>query len=172
MKPPTSKELKSPLLWLAQAHAMAEAAKIVLLNEPELSHLPDSVKGVCDCQYCAVGLMLTGYSLEIALKAMLILKKGIDVYVSEEKKFKHHRLEELADIVPGLSKKDKAILRTLTHFVMWAGRYPDPGSGREENTEEIFSVSEKYQISANDVFKLSAQIMGYSQHLIGSENER
>lgn len=92
-KPPTSDDLKSPVLWLTQAHAMSEAARIVLQNQPELAHLPNSVRGVCDCQYCAVGLMLVGYSLEICLKAMLIMKKGIGVYTSEEKKHRHHRLD-------------------------------------------------------------------------------
>lgn len=168
-KPPTSEDLKSPVLWLTQAYAMAETARIVILNEPELGHLPDFVKGVCDSQYCAVGLMLVGYSLEICLKAMLIIKKGISVYTAEEKKYKHHRLEQLAEFVPGLNSKDKAILRTLTHFVMWAGRYPDPGSGREDNTEEIFSLSEKYQVSANDLFKLSAQIMRHVQQVAGNK---
>jgi len=167
-KPPTSDDLKSPVLWLTQAHAMSEAARIVLQNQPELAHLPNSVRGVCDCQYCAVGLMLVGYSLEICLKAMLIMKKGIGVYTSEEKKHRHHRLEELAEFVPGLNAKDKVILQTLTHFVTWAGRYPDPGSGREDNAEEIFALSEKHQVAASDLFNLAARVMRYSQQIAGS----
>lgn len=59
-KPPTSEDLKSPILWMTQAHAMAEAAQIVLRNKPELGPLPIFVKGVCDCLYCVVGLMLVG----------------------------------------------------------------------------------------------------------------
>ncbi len=55
---------------------------------------------------------------------------------------------------------------------MWAGRYPDPGSGREDNTEEIFSLSEKYQVSANDLFKLSAQIMRHVQQVAGNKESR
>ncbi len=164
-KPPTSDDLKSPVLWLSQAHAMTEAARIVPKNQPEMSHLPNFVRGVCDCQYCAVGLMLVGYSIEICLKAMLIMKKGIGVYKSEEKNFQHHRLEKLAKFVPDLSDKDKAILKILTHFVMWAGRYPDPGSGRETNAEEIFELSEKHEIAAKDLFKLAARVMGYSKQV-------
>lgn len=165
-KPPTSDDLKSPVLWLTQAHAMAEAARIVIQNKPDLKLLPVSVSGVCDCQYCAVGLMLVGYSLEICLKAMLILKKGIDVYMSEEKKYRHHQLEKLSDFIPDLNTKDKVILKILTHFLTWAGRYPDPGSGREDDAEEIFSLSERYQISANELFRLSARVMRYSQQVI------
>lgn len=147
---------------------MTEAARVVIQNTPNLDHLPIYVKGVCDCQYCAVGLMLIGYSLEICLKAMLIMEKGIQVYLDEEKKHKHHNLEKLGELIPDLKTKDKAILRVLSHFVLWAGRYPDPGSGREGKAEEIFTISEKHQISAKELFQLSARIMGYTQRVVDS----
>lgn len=160
------------MLWLTQAHALAEAARTVLQNEPDLGHLPGNVKGVCDCQYCSIGLMLVGYSLEICLKAMLIIKKGISVYTSEENKHRHHRLEQLAEFIPGLNTKDKAILRTLTHFVIWAGRYPDPGSGREANAEDIFNLSEKHQVAAKDLFNLAARVRGYTRQVAESGESR
>ena len=59
----------------------------------------------------------------------------------------------------------KAILRLLTHFFYWAGRYPDPGSGKESKAEEIFTLSEKYKISAKDLFTLSSKIMRHSQNI-------
>lgn len=157
-KPPTSEDLKSPALWLTQAQAMAEAAKIIINNEPPFEHIHPAIRGVCDSQYSAVGLMLVGYSLEICLKAMIIIKKGILEYTAEEKYYKHHRLVELADFIPDLSEKDNAILECLTHFTYWAGRYPDPGSGRIGNAIEIFSISEKYQISAKDIFDTTMRI--------------
>ena len=82
-----------------------------------------------------------------------------------EKKNQHHRLQELANFVPDLSAKDKAILRLLTHFVYWAGRYPDPGSGKESQAEDIFTLSEKHKISAKDLFVLSSKIMKHSQNV-------
>ncbi|MDY6896218.1 MAG: hypothetical protein SVO01_12510 [Thermotogota bacterium] len=164
-KPAKSEDLKTPVLWLSQARALSEAAVSVIQNEPEYKGMPVPFHGACDSQYCAVGLMLVGYSLEICLKAMLIMKNGIDGYISVEKKHRHHRLEELAKIVPDLSEKDKAILKALTHFVYWAGRYPDPGSGRDDDSEEIFNISEKYKISAHDLFKLSSRIMSFSEHI-------
>jgi len=167
-KPPTTEDLKSPVLWLSQAHALSEAALVVIKSTPNLDHLPIHVKGACDCQYCAVGLMLVGYSLEVCLKAMLIMKKGIKGYIEEEKKHKHHDLEKLSELIPDLSAKDKAILRVLSHFVLWAGRYPDPGSGREGKAEEVFTISEKYKISAKELFQLSARIMGYTHRVIDS----
>ncbi len=162
---PTSNDLKSPVLWLTQAHALSEAATVVLRGNPNLEHLPVFTKGVCDSQYCAVGLMLVGYSLEICLKAMLIIQKGVEVYAAEEKNYKHHKLVELSQFIPDLTEKDKATLKLLTHFLYWAGRYPDPGSGREADTEDIFTLSEKYQISASDLFSLAARVMGHAKIL-------
>lgn len=164
-RPPTSQDLKSPVLWLRQAHALSEAATIVLRGEPNLDHLPIFTKGACDSQYCAVGLMLVGYSLEICLKAMLILQKGVDAYTTKEGKQKHHKLEKLSVFIPGLNEKDKAVLKILTHFIVWAGRYPDPGSGRESDAEGIFILSEKHQISASDLFRLAARVVGHARVL-------
>ncbi|MDB5975062.1 MAG: hypothetical protein JWR07_1822 [Nevskia sp.] len=164
-RPPTSDELKSPVLWLTQAHALSEAATTLLRNSPDLQRVPDLLKGVCDCQYCAVVLMLVGYSLEICLKAMLIMQKGVATYTNDEAKHRHHKLEKLSEFVPNLSAKDKAILRTLTQFVMWAGRYPDPGSGREGDAEDIFAVSEKYRVSACELFDLASRVMRYSRQI-------
>lgn len=164
-KPPTTHDLKSPILWLTQAHALSEAATVVLRGNPNLEHLPMFTKGVCDSQYCAVGLMLVGYSLEICLKAMLIIEKGVDAYAAEERKHKHHRLVELSEFIPDLNEKDKAILLLLTHFLLWAGRYPDPGSGREADAEGIFTLCEEHEISARDLFRLAARVVGHAKKL-------
>jgi hypothetical protein len=166
-EPPTSQDLKSPVLWLSHAHALSEAATKVLLGEPNLTHLPILAKGVCHSQYFAVGLMLVGYSLEICLKGMLILHKGIDAYIAEERAHKHHDLVRLAEIVPGLYEKDKATLRLLTYYLVWAGRYPDPGSGREEQFQAIFALSERHQISGKDLFSLAARVMGHVRTVAG-----
>jgi hypothetical protein len=113
--------------------------------------------------------MLVGYSLEICLKAMLILTKGVEAYTSSEKRYLHHRLEELAEFIPDLDAKDKAILRVLTQFTTWAGRYPDPGSGREDNAEAIFALSERHQVAARDLFALAARVMNHSQKLTNGQ---
>lgn len=162
-KPATTEELKNPILWMSQAHALSEAATAVLKKEQDFVVMPKSIRSACDSQYCAVGLMLVGYSLEICLKSMIIIKEGVEGYKTIEKKTRHHRLHDLANFVPNLSKKEMAILRCLTHFVYWAGRYPDPGSGREDEAEEVFEISEKYQISARNLFALSAKVMNYAQ---------
>ena len=168
-KAPKSDDLKSPVLWLSHARAMSEAGTAVIMSEPKFDQMPELFKGVCDSQFCAVGLMLIGYSLEICLKAMLIIKKGITKFTEEEKKHHHHRLEELSMFIPDLSEKDKVILKILTHFVTWAGRYPDPGSGRQSKSEEIFSLSEQSQINAQDLFGLSSRVMSHAKIVTGAE---
>ena len=170
-RPPTAQDLKSPVLWLSQAHALSEAATIVIRSHPNLEQMPVLTRGVCDSQYCAVGLMLVGYSLEVCLKAMLIIRKGIEAFTTEEQRFRHHRLEKLADFVPGLSEKDQAILRLLTDFVMWAGRDPDPGSGREQAADAIFTVSEKYEIAGRDLFDLASRVMRHASSEIDASDQ-
>ena len=147
---PTSEDLKSPVLWLSHAHAMAEAARVLIQGNPNLDPMPPNIRGVSHCQYYAVALMLVGYSLEICLKAMLIIKKGVASYQAEEKEHRHHSLEKLAGFVAGLSSKDEAILKALSHFVRWAGRYPDAGFGKETHAGGIFALSEHFRISSKD----------------------
>lgn len=110
--------------------------------------------------------MLVGYSLEICLKAMLIIKNGITAYQAEEKRHRHHNLGKLASFVPGLTDKDQATLQALSHFVRWAGRYPDPGFGNLSQAEEIFTLSEGNQVSAKELFTLTAKIMAYSNNVV------
>jgi hypothetical protein len=168
---PTSADLKSPILWMCHAHALSEAARVLYSNSPEWESMPDSARGVCDSQYCAVVLMMVGYSLEICLKAMLIMTKGIEAYSSGERRYLHHRLEELADFIPNLNAKDKAILRVLTQFTTWAGRYPDPGPGREDSAEEIFVLSERHQVAGKDLFGLAARVMQHSRHVVDTTTQ-
>ena len=162
---PTKEDLKSPVLWLAQANALSEAARVLVESSPSWQSMPPMVRGVCDCQYSAVALMLVGYSLETCLKAMHILTHGVDAYLEREKEYFHHDLVELATFLPSLSEKDRAILQALTHFTMWAGRYPDPGSRRLGHAAEIFDLSEQHQISGRDLFALAARVMKHVQTL-------
>lgn len=164
-RPPNATDLKSPVLWLTQAHALSEAAANVLQGEPNLDHLPIYTKGVCHCQYHAVALMLVGLSLETCLKAMLIMRDGVDDFMKNEASQKHHRLHELSNFLPWLTVKDKAILECLTHFIYWAGKYPDPGSGRVSDAVAIFELSEKHKICANELFALAARVMGHARQI-------
>ncbi|TQO96790.1 hypothetical protein FLM11_17295 [Vibrio cholerae] len=164
---PTSEDLKNPILWLAHAEALTQAAITLIKTEPKFENMPFEIRAICDSQYCAVTLMLIGYSLEISLKSMMIMSHGISGYIEIEKKHRHHRLHELSQFIPTLNRKEKAILRLLTHFVYWAGRYPDPGSGREDDATEIFELSETYRITGSDLLRLSAKVMQYTKQVVG-----
>jgi hypothetical protein len=165
-KGPSSNDLKSPTLWLSHAHAMSVAATTLLRADPPFDSMPESVRGISHCQYHGIALMLVGYSLEVCLKAMIIIKIGEDAYQAQEKQHRHHRLENLAEFIPELSDKDKAILKGLSHYVRWAGRYPDPGFGKESQADEIFTLAEKHKITAEDIFILSSRIMNYTTEIL------
>lgn len=171
-KPPTSDDLKSPLLWLTQAEAMSQAAYVLVQNEPSFDNIPAEVRGICDSQYCATALMLVGYSLEVCLKAMIILREGVAAYAEAEveRKNQHHNLPDLAGFIDDLSAKDLAILEMLAHFVYWAGRYPDPGIKGIAKHEAIFELAEGHQISARALFTLAAKVMGHTRKLISAED--
>lgn len=164
--PPTISDLKNPVLWLSHAHALSEAAVLLVRKPPNFDSFPQELRTICHSQYHAVALMIVGYSLEVCLKAMILLKLGVDEFTRQERDHFHHKLEELADFIPELSEKDKAILKGLSHFVLWAGRYPDPGSKRVNNAVEVFNLSEKYQISAKDLFGLSSRVMKHVQTVV------
>lgn len=170
-KPPTSDDLKNPVLWLAQAEAMAQAAAVLAKHEPTFDSMPIEVRGICDSQYCAVSLMLVGYSLEVCLKAMLIVRQGVQAYAEAEakRKYKHHDLRELANFIDGLDDKDRAILEMLSHYVYWAGRYPDPGMKSIGKHERIFELSEEHEISAHNLFSLAAKVMSQVRTLTESQ---
>lgn len=165
-KPPTIADLKNPVLWLSHAHALSEAAVQLVRNAPSLENFPAELRSICHSQYHAVALMLVGYSLEVCLKAMTLIQVGADEFIKQEKNNFHHRLEDLSSFIPDLNEKDKAILKGLSHFVVWAGRYPDPGSKRIGNAVDVFNISEKHKISAKDLFALSARIMRHVQTVV------
>lgn len=164
--PPTIADLKNPVLWLSHAHALSEAALHLVKSPPNFDSFPPELRTICHSQYHAVALMLVGYSLEVCLKAMILLRLGIDEFTKQEKDHFHHKLEELSNFIPNLDNKDRAILRGLSHFVAWAGRYPDPGSKRVSNAVDIFEISEKFEISAKDLFSLSTRIMRHVQTVV------
>lgn len=166
-KPPTVADLKNPVLWLSHAHALSEAATHLVRNPPIFESFPPELRTICHSQYHAVALMLVGYSLEVCLKAMILLRLGKGDFIRQEKDHFHHKLDELSNFIPNLGEKDKAILKGLSHFVVWAGRYPDPGSKRINSAVDVFDISEEYKISAKDLFNLSARIMKHVQMVVG-----
>ena len=128
--------------------------------------MPPSVSGICDRQYISVALMLIGYSLETCLKGFAIFKYGAQKYSENEKKYRTHDLVRLAEFLPDLNEKDKVILKVLTSFTVWAGRYPDPGNGNFAKLEAILELSELHEIKAGEIFELANKIMSASKKLV------
>jgi len=54
---------------------------------------------------------------------------------------------------------------------MWAVRYPDPGFEREDNVDKIFTISDKFEISAKDLFSVSARVMKYTSTVIAEHQQ-
>ncbi|MNG04993.1 hypothetical protein D3C84_881630 [compost metagenome] len=98
---------------------------------------------------------------------MILIRLGSNEFTKQEQNHFHHKLEKLADFIPDLSEKDLAILKGLSHYIVWAGRYPDPGSKRINNAVDIFEISENYQISAKELFSLSARVMSHVKSIAG-----
>ena len=86
-----------------------------------------------------------------------------------ERTFRSHDLNALAEFIPDLSEKDRAILTVLTHFVLWAGRYPDPGSKAPAHQEDVFTLSEKHEIAGRDIFHLVGHIMAHIRTLVPND---
>ncbi len=168
-KPPSPEDLKAPMLWLSQAQALTEAAITLIRTVPSFDAMPVEVRGICDSQYCAVALMLVGYSLEVALKGMTIMRLGVDEFMVRERTFRSHDLNALAEFIPDLSEKDRAVLKVLTHFVVWAGRYPDPGTKAHAHQEDVFTLSEKHEIAGRDIFHLAGRIMAHVRTLVPND---
>src|SRR5690606_8386947 len=160
-------DLKNPVLWLSHANALSEAAVCLVRNAPSFSSFPPEMRSICHSQYHAVALMLVGYSLEVCLKAMILLRLGADEFIRQEKKHFHHRWGERSKFVPDLGDNGQAILRGRSHFVVWAGRYPDPGSNRVNDAADVFEISEQHKICAKDLFQLSTKIMQHVQVVVG-----
>lgn len=126
-------------------------AKILIRTVPDFTTMPDSMYAICYRQYLASALMLLGYSVELLFKGLSIQQFGIEAYTKKEKKYFSHRLVWLVGQHIQISSKEHAILECLTHFIYWAGRYPDHGSGEESKLENIFTLSEKNEISMKEL---------------------
>lgn len=94
---------------------------------------------------------------------MLLFKLGSTQFLAEEKKHLHYDLNRLSDFIIELTEKDRAILICLSHFVRWAGRYPDPGARNLESAVDVFKISEQYEIAAKDLFELSSRVMKHTR---------
>jgi len=104
---------------------------------------------------------------------MTILREGVDAYLKREQKRETftHDLVKLADFIPDLTEKDKAILKQFTHFLTWAGRYPDPGFNRMAHADDIHKISEQHEITMGNVVELADRIMKHVQIVLEDKDD-
>lgn len=153
---PTAKDLMEPLLWLSHAKALTESARVLLQGSPN-GDVPEVLREIYSCQYYASVIMQISYSIEACLKALIVLRDGVDSFVRNEHAHKTHNLNKLSEHFTKTTKKEEAILRNLTHFSEWAGRYPNPGTAKIGKYSEINTLSTKHRITLEDLFALSAK---------------
>jgi hypothetical protein len=165
---PSALDLNSSVLWLCHARAMESAAQIILRAQPDTRFVPKEVHKIFLSQHSAIGLMLLGYSLEICLKAQILIQVSSENYIDNQ--HNHHDLCKLAASANlKLSEKENAILKAVSHFIRWAGRYPNPGAKRFQDRKELLNLSEKYKITARDLFTLSGEMMKRVESLLHDE---
>lgn len=92
--------------WLNKSIEMNEAAKLV--HEKDSNFL------------ASVLLMLEGYSIELALKAIYALEEN-----SRPIQYKHGIARLAKDLKIGLSQFEHEFVEVLQEYVIWAGRYPE-----------------------------------------------
>ena len=119
-------DLRHPFYWMVKAWELHEAATSLWANVKLLtqarprSNRPDG-NGFPD-----VVFMLAGMSLENLLKAKRVCAMAwpVDDHTYGSIAKGGHRLDELSQkSAVRTNKYDRAILRTLSHYVRWSGRY-------------------------------------------------
>lgn len=99
-----------------------EVADSVLKNSPNGLNVQKTIHGVY--------LMLASYALENLLKALLIKKRSFgpeSFSAGLPKEIDTHNLEELANSVGiEVGDSEKELLKRLSAYAYWAGRYPAP----------------------------------------------
>lgn len=110
-------------------------------------------------------LMLMGLSFELLLKAF---------YVANGKTPpKHHHLDSLTNECSfEFTSKDYIILKILSGYITWQGRYPTPKDKKDKNTEEkigFLSIKEQRKPFHNTL-SFSDQLSGKSDSKLSSSD--
>ncbi|MGO4894210.1 hypothetical protein [Flavobacterium sp. W21_SRS_FM6] len=165
---PTSNELKDPILWLCQAKALSVAAVTLTKSDPDFSSMPSSLISILHRQYFSGALLLVGYSVEVLFKALAINKLGIERYTEKERSYHNHKLTWLVEQHIPVNKKESAVLECLSHFIYWAGKYPDHGKGYEIKAQNVFDLCENNQITYEDIFKTCDRLFNEAARIISN----
>jgi hypothetical protein len=90
-----------------------------------------------------VYLMICGMSLELIYKAIIVVKNSRSDASEDLKIDKHHKLVDLACKASiSLDDRNKGMLKILTHYIYWEGRYPTPKHAKD--IEDLENLSKEY----------------------------
>lgn len=122
------KQKQHPDSWAMSAQILVRASEVLFSaylasTTPEGEPLePD------DMRLNQPATLLYGYAMENAIKARIIEEKGWSEDNCEgRKELNSHDLENLlakTSLKPDVTEEQKLLLKTLSQYVLWAGRYP------------------------------------------------
>lgn len=111
--------------WAESAVNLRRAADILFAAHAASRAEDGEPVSIEDMEMDRPATLLYGYSMENAIKSVLIKEKGLTrEECKEDKSWKSHDLVELAGRIETLKISKKRLLATLTAFINWAGKYP------------------------------------------------
>ena len=163
---PESEKITSPILWLLRALALEHAAVSLIKSDVDWSlSTAELFDGIVDRYFRSTGLMLIALSLEVSLKTVIyyddyIDRRDEDISRKKVTKIIHsHDLVKLASRFEKLSYRETIVLKILTEFSLWADRYPGPKQKNIDKVEELFSLSEKHELTMRDILDVASGII-------------
>jgi hypothetical protein len=116
-----------PYLWTMKSNWLHLAARLLWSSGAK-------DEGYSGFETQSVALMLAGMSLECAIKSRMIALCGYPLIASDRKRILsgNHDLVELAkSACVRTNVGDRTVLKSLTPYIRWLGRYPTPRSEDE-----------------------------------------
>jgi len=117
--------ISAGILWLA----MKDENKSIFISQLGLDK-NINLNSACQKNYC----MLLGLSFELIIKAIIAAKNNIEKIPET-----HALIDIVKNININLTDKDLKILRLLSDYIVWAGKYPSPKKNYQlEDYKKIF----------------------------------
>lgn len=137
--------------WAESAVNLRRAADILFAAHAASRAEDGEPVSVADLEMDTPATLLYGYSMENAVKSVLIKEEGVTrENCKQVKGWQGHDLVELASRVENLKKSERRLLATLTAFVNWAGKYP-VAFELEQKGNKGFILAEQYAHNEIDV---------------------
>ena len=128
-----------PGAWIAQAQSLLRAYRILMAQSKidvaeaevglqkmstEMAAANEIVPEAYDASVAAQAWMLAGFSIEVSLKGLIVLKANQTPGTTL--RFSHDLIELARDADVPLSREEQVLCDVLTEITVWRGRYPIP----------------------------------------------